>query len=305
LPVIGAKEGGVPETILPNQTGILIDPIALDEIKKAIDHLLDDATWKNFVTEARKFYNTTYAHGVQKEKIKAVFGNLPNDIAVVIPAYNSEKTIGDCLTSLSLQIVQPQEIIVIDDGSTDKTVEIASKFPGVQVVSQKNAGAPVARNRGAKETSSPFLIFLDSDITLSPHMLLYMRRELALNPLAAFCYSGFKFGWKKFPSVSFSAKKLATHNYIHTSSLIRREHFPKFDENLKRHQDWDLWLTIAKNGEYGVWIPETLYTIHPQKKRISTWVPSFTYRLPFANILPSVREYNKSADIIKKKHFTT
>jgi len=85
-------------------------------------------------------------------------------ISITIPAYNAETTIGNTLKTLLDQNYPKNkyEIIVVDDGSADKTVEIASKFP-VKVIRAKHAGPSNARNLGAKKAKGGILLFVDSD----------------------------------------------------------------------------------------------------------------------------------------------
>lgn len=85
-------------------------------------------------------------------------------VSVIIPAYNAETIIRECLSSLINQSIRRDkyEIIVVDDGSTDRTNDIAKEF-GARVLYQKNAGPAAARNRGAQEAESDILLFIDSD----------------------------------------------------------------------------------------------------------------------------------------------
>jgi glycosyltransferase involved in cell wall biosynthesis len=87
-------------------------------------------------------------------------------ISIVIPVYNVEKTIGECLSSLIDQTRKPDEIIVVDDGSKDLTKEIASKFKNVIFLEKEHKGPASARNFGAKKAKGEILLFTDSDCTL-------------------------------------------------------------------------------------------------------------------------------------------
>lgn len=84
-------------------------------------------------------------------------------VSVIIPAYNEEQSITDCLNSLLKQSYKDIEIIIIDDGSTDKTREIIKTFP-VKLLEQKHLGPAVARNKGAKEAKGRILVFVDADM---------------------------------------------------------------------------------------------------------------------------------------------
>jgi cellulose synthase/poly-beta-1,6-N-acetylglucosamine synthase-like glycosyltransferase len=83
-------------------------------------------------------------------------------VSVVIPAYNSEKTIGPCLEALKNQTVRPLEIIVVDGNSSDKTREMA-KDMGARVFVEKRRGPAVARNLGASKARGEILLFTDAD----------------------------------------------------------------------------------------------------------------------------------------------
>jgi cellulose synthase/poly-beta-1,6-N-acetylglucosamine synthase-like glycosyltransferase len=88
-------------------------------------------------------------------------------ISVVIPAYNAEGTIGDCLRAAkSLEYAGDLEVIVVNDGSTDKTADIALTFPMVRVISVPNGGAPRATNIGIQAAKYDIVVSLDADAML-------------------------------------------------------------------------------------------------------------------------------------------
>ncbi len=99
--------------------------------------------------------------------------------SVVIPAYNAEKTLAECIDALLQQTVLPNEIMVVDDGSTDETKTIAEAYSLVKVISQKNQGPANARNKGAYASKSPIIVFLDSDCVPDKNWL-----EEMLHPFA-------------------------------------------------------------------------------------------------------------------------
>jgi len=88
-------------------------------------------------------------------------------VSILIPAYNAEKWIGEALESALSQTWRQIEVIVVDDGSTDRTAEIARRYP-VQVVSQENQGASAARNKAYSFCSGEFIQWLDADDVLAP-----------------------------------------------------------------------------------------------------------------------------------------
>ncbi len=85
-------------------------------------------------------------------------------ISVIVPAYNAQATLPDLIDAVTGQgYPGGLELIIVDDGSTDRTAEIIKRFPAVRYICQDNAGPASARNRGAREAKGDFLFFTDSD----------------------------------------------------------------------------------------------------------------------------------------------
>lgn len=229
-------------------------------------------------------------------------------ISVIIPTFQHASTIVRCVDSVLAQTRKADEIIVVDDGSTDQTQELLKPYQNrIRVLTQKNQGAPVARNNGFAESTGTFVMFCDADVEMSPNMLLELENALKSNSEASFAYSGFRWGWKSFSSFPFDNLKLKQMNYIHTSALIRRNIFPGFDESLKRFQDWDLWLTIAENGGKGIFVAKELFSVveEDRPERMSTWLPSLVMLFPWHKIgwVPKrVKKYIDAKAVIVKKH---
>ena len=133
---------------------------------------------------------------------------------------------------------------------------------------------------------------------MKPGMLSKMSKALDEHPNISYVYSSFKFGWKKFKLWEFDAARLRQMPYIHTTSLIRREHFPGFDPNLKRLQDWDLWLTMLEQGHVGQWISEVLFEVKAGGT-MSSWLPSFLAKIGLGK---KAKQYQAAVKIIKNKH---
>ncbi|MDP2789698.1 MAG: glycosyltransferase [bacterium] len=263
LPVLASNTGGIPETISPGITGELVEPGEADEIAKAIEPFLKDPLrLQRYSDRAKKFANEQFSWETRRRRIAELLHlitDMPKvKISVVIPAFNSARIIARTLTDLQAQTLKPAEIVVVDDGSTDNTSEIAKKFD-VQLVAQENKGAPAARNVGFAKTTGDFVLYCDADVELQPTMLENMARALLLHPEAGYAYSDFKFGWHTFDLFDFDPERLLEANYISTMSLLRREHCIGFDESLKRYQDWDLWKRLLSKGVRGIWVPGRLF----------------------------------------------
>ncbi|OGV94582.1 hypothetical protein A3A66_00990 [Microgenomates group bacterium RIFCSPLOWO2_01_FULL_46_13] len=91
-------------------------------------------------------------------------------ISVIVPVHNEERFISACLTSLKQQSLSV-EIIVVDDGSKDRSVKRIKKIRGIHLFSQSHLGAALARNRGAKHARGDILVFVDADMTFDKNFI--------------------------------------------------------------------------------------------------------------------------------------
>ncbi len=100
-----------------------------------------------------------------------------SSISIIIPTYNGGKRIGTCLAVLLREIAgHDAEILVVDDGSTDNTADVAQGFSGVRVIRQQNAGPAAARNHGACEALGDIIVFTDDDCEPAPGWLAAMLK---------------------------------------------------------------------------------------------------------------------------------
>ncbi len=230
----------------------------------------------------------------------------PPTISIIIPAYQAAGEIADCLESIVAQTFQEYEVIVVNDGSTDTTQAIVEHYnERVRLINQNNLGRNPARNRGFREARGNFLLFCDADIIMEPTFLEKLVHALHAHPDASYAYSSFYYGKKAFRLWQFSAERLRAMPYIHTTSLIRREHFPGFDESIQRLQDWDLWLTMLEQRHAGVWIPEYLFTIRTHRGELSKWFPSFALKISwhrFGIRIARIEAYRTAEARIREKH---
>ena len=224
-------------------------------------------------------------------------------ISIIIPVYNQTEKLHQCLDSICAQSYKDYEVIVVNDGSFDqlRITNYELRIKNFKLINQENKGSNAARNRGLAESKGEYLLFCDADIIMEPDMLEVMLRALQNNSQASYAYSSFLWGAKLFRLWSFDAQKLKQMPYIHSTSLIRREDFPenRWDESIKRLQDWDVWLTMLSKGYVGIWVDKVLFKVQTGGT-MSNWLPSFVYKI--FPILPSVKKYNKAVEAIKKKH---
>jgi glycosyltransferase involved in cell wall biosynthesis len=102
-------------------------------------------------------------------------------ISLIIPAYNEEKYIFDCLTSIEIYGQGLFEVIVIDNASTDKTAEIVKQFSKIRLVYEPKTGLPYARNRGLKEAKGEIVAFIDADSRIYDGWYQKISREFKIH----------------------------------------------------------------------------------------------------------------------------
>src|SRR5829696_6871232 len=107
-------------------------------------------------------------------------------VSVVIPCYNQAHFLGEAIESVLAQSHPNFEIVVVDDGSTDDTSEVARRYPGVRLVRQENQGLSGARNAGLARSEGEYVVFLDADDRLLPEALETHLEHLEAHPECAF-----------------------------------------------------------------------------------------------------------------------
>ena len=185
---------------------------------------------------------------------------MTQDVAVLIPAYNAADLLPAALGSLDNQTCKPSEVIVIDDGSTDGTAEVAESF-GVQVIQQHQAGPAAARNRGIQESKAPLIAFLDADDWFAPTKI--ERQASKLHELQAGAIASdawlvedeqvvrCKNEGRSVSSVLTHERLLKSNPVICSSMMVRRDLLEQggiFDEDpdLIATEDYDLWLRLSR-----------------------------------------------------------
>jgi GT2 family glycosyltransferase len=117
-------------------------------------------------------------------KLPPVLPRYPR-VSVVVCAYNAERTIDQCLASLALLDYPDYEVIVVNDGSRDRTLAIAEKYDYCTIISQPNKGLSVARNIGAGAATGEIVAYTDSDCVADPDWLTYLVAKMEAGDLAA------------------------------------------------------------------------------------------------------------------------
>ncbi len=188
-------------------------------------------------------------------------------VSVVIPAYNAMAYLPETVESVLKQIFTDFEVLIIDDGSLDHTVQWVSQLvdPRVKLISQENQGVPAARNKGIAHAQGEYVSFLDADDLWEPTILEKQVRCLEDNPAIGLVYTWMALidqqGTPTGRVMTSNAegevwKQLVVQNPVPCSSvMVRRccfETVGVFDRNLRNIDDWDMWIRIAARYPFAV-----------------------------------------------------
>lgn len=213
-------------------------------------------------------------------------------MSVIIPSYNCERYICETVDSILNQSYKNIEIIVVDDGSTDRTVELIAAYGKcIRLILQRNSGVCVARNRGISESVGEYICFMDHDDYWFPDKLSQQVAQFQLQPDVGVIYSAFirwcasdngrfpdptTFDLNLFPEgidPAFSGwvyHQFLLDCWMLTSSAMFRAHVFKacgvFDVSLPYSEDWELWLRLSREYQFvRLNRPTTLYRQHPDQ----------------------------------------
>lgn len=198
------------------------------------------------------------------------------EISVIIPAYNAEKTILSTINSVLNQTFSDFELIIINDGSTDSTLNVANSVEDsrIKVLNYENGGVSEARNRGVKLSRGSLITFLDADDLWTADKLELQLKALKENPKAGIAYSWTFFmdedgkSHHTIDPIFFEGNvlhNLLISNFIASGSnpLIRKEAIDSvgfFDRSISgAAEDWDYWIRLATKWTYAVVPKEQIF----------------------------------------------
>ncbi|MBQ2440625.1 MAG: glycosyltransferase, partial [Paludibacteraceae bacterium] len=174
-------------------------------------------------------------------------------ISVIIPNYNNEAYIAECLQSILQQTYTDLQIIVVDDGSTDHSVAIMQQFaqqdPRIEIVTQTHAGQSVARNNGIKHVKGEFISFVDSDDYLESDFYETLIQAIGDNDVVQCCFTRIT------DQSQTKKKRYIFYSFVSAWIRLYRTSFYKknalqFDEATRYFEDiifsWDLWALKPK-----------------------------------------------------------
>lgn len=242
-----------------------------------------------------------------------------NGIAVIIVSHNYGKYLQECITSVRQQSIQPAELIVIDDCSTDNTTEIAGKNE-LACYNVNFQNCYLSRQYGYDKTNSPFIVFLDADDILAPTHLEECLKQMTLDNRYGIVTSRIRLFGTRAGEVDHKPVNLERSNWIHAGSMVRRAALSgalAYDQppcGLGSHEDWFVWRPVVRAG----WrvattgSPTYLYRQHAESlmhgpMRLGTYYERAALHLqPITLVLPICRELyfdRLTAWVKKQKQF--
>jgi len=199
-------------------------------------------------------------------------------VSIIIPVYNQAEYLGIAIESALKQTHRDLEVLVVNDGSTDHTAEVAKDYsdPRVSYIYQENRGLAAARNTGIINSRGTFLSFLDGDDEFLADNLYVLLNAmegcldvgLAAGQVIPIDANGIR-NKKIFDAgLHERPEHLLLKNPFQVGGILVRRSWQErvglFDENLRSCEDWDMWLRLAEAGCQMVWVdkPVSLYRFH-------------------------------------------
>ena len=211
--------------------------------------------------------------------------NVGPRVTVVIPCYNYGRFLKDAVQSVLNQTFQDHEIVIVNDGSTDDSKQLAEEIAKVnsdrriRVLDQPNAGQPaIARNNGIAQSQAEYIMCLDADDMIEPTMLEECIKVLDDTPQIAIAYTdlrsiGALSGISAASDYNFEALRYA--NHINCCNVFRRKAWVEaggYRTNCKGVEDWDFWIALGALGYYGKRIPRPLFKYRRHGNSLTTEV---------------------------------
>ncbi|MGN6605052.1 MAG: glycosyltransferase family 2 protein [Ginsengibacter sp.] len=227
-------------------------------------------------------------------------------VSVIIPCYNYAHFLPEALECVMAQTYADWECVIINDGSTDNTEEVALKYCEAEsrfkYLYKENGGHSSARNLGIRHSKGVYILPLDSDDKISSYFLERAVKEIESdNEIKLVCAETQLFGATekivKLPKYDF--RELLICNYLFATNLFRRKDFDMtygYDEQMLLYEDWSLWINLLKNGGRVVEMPFVGYYYRQKTDSIFAKGQNDKKRM-FQDLL---RHYYRNIDIYEK-----
>lgn len=225
--------------------------------------------------------------------------------SVVIPLYNKQKSIGNAVRSVLLQTVTDFELLIVNDGSTDKSCEVVAAIPDnrIEIIDKQNGGVSSARNHGILTAKYQYVAFIDADDYWKPDFLETIKGLIVDYPEAGCYATGYAcifnnsilntFAVKKRGLVKDFFKQVFKSPIMHASSVcVKKSTFENtgyFNTDISRAEDYDMWARLARRVHIAASPEIKVYYRLDSENRAMAQLPapevSWLYHIPPESIL--------------------
>lgn len=329
VPVLGYAWGGTADIVTHGKDGFLVKPGDLEALWKGLDWILNHRAemgeaaretaqrydWLGIIEQYARLYHEI-AEQVRSE---------PQGVSIIITNYNYAHWVCEAVDSALKQTRQPDEIIVVDDGSTDDSLKRLEQYAGfqkVKTVTQSNLGVAAARTTGIQKATQEYLICLDADDRLEPMFIESLLPAIVADRSLGVVYSGISVNYpdggrsvqKNWPpEFSWDSQSIVSNppsNCIPSACLFRREMFERAGPHKQEYapgEDTEFWtrgLSIGFKAKRVTSDPLFWYRAHPASasrhkayRPIDDRMPwmrdrQFPMAAPLKDSIPPIRSYS-------------
>jgi len=321
MPVLTWDWGNNPELVRHMVDGYIVEPYDYTGTAKGLDWCIEHFSeltgharvqalthsWEGPIASYAALYRQAYARKLAKGPL----------VSVVIPCYNYGKYVAEAIQSVKDQTLTDWECIVVDDGSTDDSFEVAKKAtqddPRFTVITQLNAKVANTRNRGATRAQGKYLCFLDADDYMLPRCLEILTAALLKDRTAGIAYGrlkeltdkGLEAGVSSWPNDFNMTQQLAQRNQVPSCCLIETRAFFRaggFRSHTIPAEDAELWtripllgFNVIKATDEATYVYRKHGTnatlVHPGMPPWTAWLPAAHKGVqPIASVAPAAKQ---------------
>jgi glycosyltransferase involved in cell wall biosynthesis len=320
VPVLGYDWGGTHDIVEHKVSGYLVKPDDIDGLEEGYKYI---CAHRKKMSENARIRAKQFTWNAAMEKYAKVYKSIVPEkpgVCIVIPSYNYAKYLPDCLDSVLAQTEPADEIIVVNDGSTDNTTDVIEPYLGkIQYIRKNNAGVAAARNDGISKSTQPYIVCLDADDKIAPAFVRTLKSALAHDRTLGIAYSAlqmfddaghiFNTDWPPdFEWEIQSAVSVPPSNCIPSGCMFRKSMWEKaggIKQVYAPAEDAEFWvrgLSIGYNAKKATQERLFIYRAHPDSasrtkkyKAIDMWHPWMRDKLyPFGapgKVNPHVLSY--------------
>jgi glycosyltransferase involved in cell wall biosynthesis len=301
VPVLGWNMGGTAETVLHKVTGWLAEEGDIESLIEGYHWLMRN---RHLISGECRILAQSYDWGAIMPEYARVYHDAltgkqqdTNRVAVVIPCYNYAHYLAQAIESVLPQLEEGDTCIVVDDGSSDNTSDVAERYP-VEFIRQQNQGVSAARNAGVAAVSQPYIICLDADDQLVPGAIDTLRGAIQTRRDIGIVYGSLRTmdaqgndttgGWARHWPPQFDWQNHLEHgNHIPCAAMFRREMWRRAGGyhvfgGCEDYEFWSRGLSIGFTALRVTDQPTFCYRQHPEGRSNHLECPPLASRHPWA-----------------------